>query len=169
MTAQCMTNHEQQFVQAYDQHADALFRFCYFRVYDRELAHDLVQESFTRCWDYLQQGHAVDNIRALLYRITRNVVIDYSRKKKETRLEPALAETVPDTAHTQHQLDTGVEAGMIIAAMAALDEQHREVLLLRYVEGYSPREIATLIEQSPNVVSVRIHRGLEQLKKLYDR
>ncbi|MBI5466917.1 MAG: RNA polymerase subunit sigma-70, partial [Candidatus Kerfeldbacteria bacterium] len=61
-----MTEHE--FLRHYEQFADAIFRHCYYRVFDAEQAHDLVQETFLRTWQYLVSGHQIDRIRPFLYR-----------------------------------------------------------------------------------------------------
>ena len=66
---------------------DAIFRHCYFRVFDRERARDLVQETFLKTWEYLTRGHDIENIRAFLYRVATNLIIDDSRRKKEISLE----------------------------------------------------------------------------------
>ena len=47
---------EREFLAAYDEHADALFRHCLLRVRDREAAKDVVQEAFSRTWLYLSEG-----------------------------------------------------------------------------------------------------------------
>jgi DNA-directed RNA polymerase specialized sigma24 family protein len=78
---------ENEFMQAYDNFADAIFRHCYYRVFDRERGKDLMQETFMRAWQYLNKGEKVLNMRAFLYRIANNLIIDESRKKKEQSLE----------------------------------------------------------------------------------
>ena len=81
------TDKEQQFLEAHTQHSDAIFRYCYYRVFDREKAKDYVQETYLRTWKYLAEGRKVDNIRAFLYRTATNLIIDESRKKKATSLD----------------------------------------------------------------------------------
>src|SRR5690349_19793406 len=61
-----------QFLQAYDEFADPIFRHCYFRVFRRDRAKELVQETFLRAWEYQLQGKPIENIRAFLYRIANN-------------------------------------------------------------------------------------------------
>jgi RNA polymerase sigma-70 factor (ECF subfamily) len=45
-----------------------------------------------------------------------------------------------------------------------IDEEYRDVVYMRYIEGLQPREIAEVLNESVNVISVRIHRGLKKLK-----
>ena len=74
------------FTKAYDELSDAIFRHCWFRIGDRERAKDLMQETFTKSWQYISRGEKVDNLKAFLYRVANNLIIDEYRKKKELSL-----------------------------------------------------------------------------------
>jgi RNA polymerase sigma-70 factor, ECF subfamily len=158
---------EDEFLEAYDTYADAIFRHCYYRLFDRERARDIMQDTFMRAWEYMGKGEKVDNIRALLYRIANNLIIDYVRKKKETSLDAMQEDgfdpaTDDDMAHAAERLD-GAQA---VQALQQLDDSHREVLVMRYVNGLEPAEIAKITGESANTVSVRLHRGLRKLRVL---
>lgn len=160
-------NLEEEFLEAYDAYADAIFRHCYYRLFDRERAKDVMQDTFVRTWEYMQKGEKVDNIRALLYRVANNLIIDFVRKKKETSLDAMQEEgfdpaTDEDMSHIADRLD----GGQAIEALKQLDDTHREVLVLRYVNGLQPAEIAEITGETANTVSVRIHRGLGKLRVL---
>jgi RNA polymerase sigma-70 factor (ECF subfamily) len=75
-----------EFIGAYDQWAEKLFRFAYYKVSSRELAQDLVSQTFLKTWDYLGRGNEVRDWRLFLYRTLKNLIIDYyrSRDTKET-------------------------------------------------------------------------------------
>ncbi len=78
---------EQRFLALYDETADAVYRHCYFRVHDRELAKDMTQEAYARTWNTLAKGGIeIENLKAFLFRIASNLVIDHYRKKKEASL-----------------------------------------------------------------------------------
>ena len=79
---------EKAFLEAYDTLSDAIFRQCYFRCFDRELARELTQECFMRTWEKLAEGAEIKNIKAFLYRVAGNLVIDNARRKKSERLIP---------------------------------------------------------------------------------
>lgn len=155
-----------QLLTAHDQHADALFRFCYAYLGDRERATDAVQETFVRTWTYLSKGNAIDRMRPFLYRTARNLLIDRSRRTPEISLDRLQGEgfDVPD----EQTLDPAVSAETmrVIRCTARLDEQYRDVILLRFVEGMTPQDIAAMTGETENAISVRIHRGLKQLRIL---
>ena len=85
-----MSDQENQFLKAYDAYSESIYRHCFFRVWRKGRAEELLQETFLRLWTYLIKGNKVENIRALLYKIANNLIIDESRKKKEESLDQIL-------------------------------------------------------------------------------
>ncbi len=175
MTAQKKKNKKDQgleaeFLAAYDAHSDALFRHCLIRVRDREVAKDIVQETFSRTWLYLSEGKEVEYIRAFLYRIANNLIIDGVRKKKSVSLDTMMEEdgfeAADETLRDPAEKPAAREA---MAMLKSLDEIYRTAITMRYVDEMSPREIAKALGVSENVVSVRIHRGIERLSKIMNR
>jgi DNA-directed RNA polymerase specialized sigma24 family protein len=81
------TQMKEKFQHAYDEYAQAIFRHCHYRVFDRERGKDLMQEVFLRAWEYMARGEEVHNMRAFLYRIANNLIVDESRKKREASLD----------------------------------------------------------------------------------
>jgi len=73
---------QQKFLEAYDTYNDDIFRFCIVKVRNRDIALDIAQDTFTKTWEYLSSGKEIDNMRAFLYQVARNAIIDWSRKKK---------------------------------------------------------------------------------------
>ncbi len=158
---------EQEFLFAYDQHSDALFRHCLIRVRDREMAKDIVQETFSRTWLYLSEGKKVDYIRAFLYRVANNLIVDGSRKKKSASLDAMMEEDGFEVRDEDQRepVDKRV-LGDALEMLGSLDEIYRTAITMRYLDEMSPREIASALGVSENVVSVRIHRGIEKLSKM---
>lgn len=157
---------ETDFMKAYEAYADPLFRYCYYRVSDRELAKDMVQEVFMKTWEYLAQGTHVDNLRAFLYRVARNLVIDNSRRKRPISLDELKDQGFDPGADERPTLETRIDARSVYAQIDRLEESYREILVLRFGNGLPPKEIAVILGISSNVVSVRIHRGIKQLRQL---
>ncbi len=164
-----MGHAEQAFLAAYDAHADAIYRHCVFRVFDAELAQDLTQETFLRAWKSLAEGAEIDNLRAFLYRVATNLVIDHVRKRKAVSLD-AMTETAAEPGHDPRGQLAAVDAARrTVHAMQGLDASSRETVILRHVEGLSPKEIAASRGENENQVSVRLHRAIKQLRHLMDR
>lgn len=151
---------------AYDQYADAIFRHCYFRVFSRERGKELMQEAFLRTWQYMADGKQIDNMRAFLYRIANNLIIDESRKKREASLE-ALQEAGFDPSGEDGNVTASakLEEQRILETLSKLDAPYRDVFVMRHIDGLKPAEIATMLGESSNAISVRLHRATEQLRK----
>lgn len=157
---------KEKFLESYDSYADAIFRYCLIRVYDREKARDLTQDVFIRAWDYIVSGKEVEHWKAFLYRIATNLIIDNARRKHELISLETLMETGFDPGKDDRShVDDYIDGQKAVAAINDLGEIYREPVYLRYVEDMSPAEIAEITGVSENVVSVRIHRGLYQLKR----
>ena len=156
--------HNERFWQAYEEYSDAIFRHCYFRVYDRERAKELVQECYLKTWEYLIKGHEIENLRAFLYRTATNLVIDESRRRQTLSLEEAIENGFQPVAVAT---DPTVQAEVVgaLRTLERLDPKHREAVRLRYLDGLGPQEIAAVLGESENNVSVRIHRGLTKLRQ----
>ena len=153
------------FTKTYEEHSDALFRYCYFRVSDREKALDLVQDVFTKTWHYIQEGNTVENIRAFLYTTARHLIIDEYRKKKNLSLDALVDQGVEPSISIMTSLETSIDAALAIEEVKKLPEAYSEILFMRYVSDMSVQDIAEALKLSENVVSVRIHRGMALLRK----
>ena len=160
---------QKEFEKAYDLYADAIFRHCFLRVSDRELAKDLMQEAFMKTWEYLASGHDIQDIRPFLYRTAHNCVIDHVRKQKKRRtdsLESLQEEWFDVAGENGKDWATILDAKAVVEIFQKVREPYRTVLVLRYVDEMQPSEIAEMLHISANAVSVRITRGLEKLRML---
>ncbi len=156
------------FLKWYEEYSDGLFRYCFFKIGDREHSLEIIQDVFARLWQTIQKGNILDNPKAFLYTSARNSVIDWYRKKKPVSLD-ALDEVgfeVPSSDYSSVDMDK-MEASRVIKKADELEEMYREVIILRFVNDLSVAEIAELLGEKENNISVRIHRALDKLKKLY--
>jgi RNA polymerase sigma-70 factor (ECF subfamily) len=155
-----------QFLSAYDAYGNAIYRFCVLKVSSAELAQDLTQEVFMRYWQSLRKGEDLKNERAYLYTLARHLIIDWYRKKKEASLDALTDAGLEFKDETAKSIVSESEVREILAVIETLDEHDRETLLLRFVEGFSPKEIGEVLGESANVISVRIHRALKKVQEL---
>ncbi len=164
-TPQKPTDPAQILTAAYDQYSDAIFRHCYFRVFNRERGKELMQETFMRVWEYLLSGQEVLNMRAFLYRIANNLIVDESRKKKEASLDALQEEGWdPPGADEVVKMKNALEEQRVLKTLKKIDKTYSETFVMRHIDGLSPAEIADIIGESTNTVSVRLHRAVKQLR-----
>ena len=159
-----------QFESAYDMYGNSIFRYLFVKTSNRDRALDLTQETFLGLWKYLSQDKQITEMRPFLYKVAYNTFAKSLRKSgKEISLDSLLEEgwEAPSPDDVQSELIEKEEQQLVANRLSELTDTYREVLLLRYTEGLSIPEIAQILDQTENVVSVRIHRGIQQLKKLY--
>ena len=125
-----------------------------------------MQETFTKSWQYISRGEKVDNLKAFLYRVANNLIIDEYRKKKELSLDNLMVEGFEPGFDDRRKNEQEIDARFILGVVNRLDEKYREAVLMRYIDDLSPKEIAEVTGESENNISVRIHRGLSQLKEI---
>ncbi len=162
---------EERFLKAFEEYSDALFRHAAMRISNRERSIDVVHDTFTKVWSYIRSGHEIDSYRSFLYKVLNNLIIDEYRKQKEMSLD-ALLETegvdegsFPELSEsTVEALAATIDGRKAFELLKDLPEEYREVIIFRFVDGLGPKEIGDLIEESENVVSVRIHRALKLLR-----
>lgn len=162
-----MKDMKKSFETAYVEHADALFRHAFFKVNNRDLAKDLLQETFTKTWSYIIKGNEIDNLKAFLYRTLNNLVIDEYRKKKSVSLEVIEEEGFQLSVDDTKQLEMKLDGEQAIKFLQKLPDNYRNVIFMRYVDELELSEIAKALNESENVISVRIHRGLKKLKEIF--
>jgi len=163
-----MEDTKQAFLKAYEEYADALFRHCLFKVSDRELAKDLLQETFVKVWAYLCKGKKVGNMRAFLYKTLNNLVIDEYRKKKNISLDRLAEDGFDPKAENLPNTFDMIDGERAVKLLSKLDDPYKDAVFLRYVNGLEISEIAEITGETENAVSVHIHRGLKKLKELYE-
>lgn len=167
--------YEADYLKAFDTHADALFRHAFFRLSNRERAQELTQDAFLKTWDFLRGGGDVRDFKSFLYRILNNLIIDEYRKKKSSSLDEILEDDTGafearmsegGRAEAEAELDEQIIGSRIRERIDDLPEMYRTAVTMRFIDEFSPREIAELLGESENVISVRIHRGLAKLRTL---
>ena len=164
----------------YKNESDTIFRFCLLRVSDREQALDITQETFLRLWKKMQEEKEILNSKAFLFTIARHLIIDWYRKKKSFSLDAMTSSDkeskeggydVLDSSTTKVNLDIGTEGRYLIEKINELPSSYKEPVYLRFVEDLSPPEIGVILGITANAASVRINRGLIELRKIsgYDK
>ncbi len=151
------------FIKAYDDFSNDIFRFTFLKTKNREMALDITQETFTKVWEYIESGKEIGHMRGFLYQIARNLVIDHYRKKTTSSLD-WLAEAGFDPASDDREDVDDFEIKEAMDIIDNLDPKYREPIMLRYMEDLSIKEIAKILDEEENTISVRIHRGLEKIR-----
>lgn len=160
---------EEQFTQAYDTYSEAILRHIYFRVSDRNVAEDLTQETFFKAWRHIasSKGVEIKSFKAFFYKIANNLIIDHYRQKPRATIS---LENIPEKemayeAEQEKEAERAIEKGVIERHLSELKDEYRQILLYRYVDDLSIKEIGDITGKSPNNIGVMIHRAIKLLKE----
>ncbi len=134
-----------------------VFRAAYLVVHDAAAAEDIAQEAFLAALRSLDRFDRSRPFGAWLHRIVVNRAIDWARSR-QLRREAGLVEAVAPDRSAELSDD-------VIDALADLTPEHRGVIVLRHVLGYTPGEIAELLDLPRGTVNSRLRRGLDTLKE----
>ena len=165
---QIKNGNQQAFAQLYDTYKEKIYRFIYFRVSDEERAEDLANDVFMRIFDYIQKGNTIENFRAFLYQIARNLIIDFYRTRDHEALpiDEFIEENIPEKEDLEEKIDIKLDIEKIKESVKKLPDPYQEVIVLRFIEGMSFKEIARLISTTEDNARQRAHRGIKKLKKM---
>lgn len=139
----------------------------FLKLSDKELSEDLVQDTFIKTWKYLVKGGKVEIMRAFLYHILNDLIIDEYRKHKATSLNALMEKGFEPSANNSERFFNFLDGKASVLLINRLPETYRKVMYMRYVQELSIEEMALITKQSKNSITVKAHRGLQKLKKLY--
>ena len=132
-----------------------------------EDAADMTQEAFLKAWQGLPHFQGDSSFSTWLYRLTNNVCIDFLRREKKRKGDASLddeerdfASALTDPSPTpQRALEQQELQQAVIDGLARLSEDHRQVLILREINGLSYEEIGRVLDLTPGTIKSRIARA----------
>lgn len=162
------------FSQVYDLYVTPIYRFIYFKVATRQDAEDLTSEAFLRVWQYISETEEkIENLRALLYRVARNLVIDSYRQKarREFTQDNEMLDTIKDDKQQDllAKIEDQFEMKNIELVLRKMKDEYREIIILRFLEELTISEIAKVLDKSKGSVRVLLHRALKVAKELLNQ
>ena len=168
MTLKQETQRQVELTQAHQDFGKGLGLYAFFKVRNRAISEDLVQDTFIKTWNFLVKGGKIDLMGAFLYRILNNLVVDEYRKHKTVSLDALLEKGFEVGADHSGRLFSVLDGKAALILIQQLPEMYRNVMRMRYLQDLSLKEISLITGQTKNTVAVQAHRGLEKLRLLYN-
>jgi len=154
---------EELVIRAYKDHEKSLLRRSFFKLGDKDLSDDLVQNTFLKTWEFLLKGGKVAHMRGFLFHILNNLIIDEYRKNKPVSLDVLQEGGFQIEFDESDRLLDQADGKTAMLLIPLLKEKHRRVVSMRFEEEQTIKEIALATKQKQNTVVVQIHRGLKEL------
>ena len=158
------------FGELYERYMEQIFRYLYYQTADQHEAEDLTETVFLKAWQALPRSRKpIVNLRAWLYRLAHNLVID----RRRTRKQVAAIDDHPhltDPAVSPEQALQSKEASQALAdRLSQLKPQSRQVLICRFVNDLSHSETAEIMGLKENHVRVLQFRALQEMRRRLEK
>lgn len=143
-------------------HWDRAHRIAYGIVGDAHAAEDVTQEAMLLVVGSIGRFDVYRPFEPWLHRIVSNRALDWARsraRRAEVSADPSAGARLAEDAVPNQPGD-----GRLEAALATLSPEHRAVVILRFVAGYGPNEIARILAVPRGTVGSRLRRALDQLR-----
>ncbi|WP_460912686.1 RNA polymerase sigma factor [Spirosoma areae] len=147
-----------------------LFGFLFHMTGQREASEDMLQTVFYRMLKYRHTFTGEGEFRSWMYHLARNVLVDYNKQNKRSAQQYDLADVADKIGGgpaADERLQKEQELDMLHRAMAKLSTDNREVLVLSRFQELKYEEIARVLNTTEGAVKVRVHRAMNELKKIY--
>jgi len=157
-----------EFTDLYRAHLRDVYSYAYYRIGNHHDAEDLTEQTFLQAWRHFDRARREAEGRPLrpwLIRIAHNLAANYYRDRSR-RPQANIDDVAPVAAlHETAQLVEGrQELREVLEGVAALPDDRREALIMRFALGMDNREIARALGRSEGATKVLLHRAIKQLE-----
>lgn len=153
---------------AHHDYNKALNLHAFFKTHDRAKSQDMVQETFLKTWSYLIRGGKIEVMKAFLYHVLNNLIIDEYRKHKPISLDMLFEKGIELGTDDSKRMPDILDGKTMFLLIERLPEMYRKVMQMRYVKELSLEEMSLITGKLKNTIAVQAHRGLEMLKLMYN-
>lgn len=154
---------------AHHDYAKGLNVRAFYKTGDRALGEDLVQDTFLKTWKYLVRGGKIDVMKAFLYHVLNNLIVDEYRKRKTSSLDMLIEKGFEPKIDSSDRIIDILDGKAVILLIQRLPQKYQKVMRMRFIQNLSLKEMSLITGQSKNTTAVQVHRGLEKLKLLCRR
>ncbi len=170
MTPQEETLQQEILSAAHGDYGKKLNSYAYFKIHNHEMGEDMVQDTFLKTWKFLVKGGKIETMKAFLYHILNNLIVDEYRKQKHqtSSLDDLLEKGFEPSDSENTNIFSSMSAKALLLLIPRLPEKYQKVMHMRFVRDLSLEEISLISGQSKNTIAVQVHRGTAKLKLLFD-
>jgi RNA polymerase sigma-70 factor (ECF subfamily) len=150
----------------YRRYLDRVYGYAFYQLRDHHDAEDATERTFLAALRALPEFRVEGaTFRAWLFRIAHNTIVNARRSRSRRRTEslPQGMERIAPNADPASLVLEADEARRVLRAVAELPDDRRQVVLLRFVDGLSSREIGQVMDRSEGAARVLLHRALRDL------
>jgi RNA polymerase sigma-70 factor, ECF subfamily len=169
LVKKALTGDKKAFARLYQQYFEPIYRFCFYKTSKKKAAEDLTQDVFLKVLESLQNFKAESSFKNWIYGIAKNTVMDYYRKHYEIN-KIALEEwhwiEYLVLSDKEREKALNKKQKKVKSILKALKPKYKKVLNLRFLKGYTIKEVAKELNLTQGNVKVIQYRAIKKLKKL---
>jgi RNA polymerase sigma factor (sigma-70 family) len=140
---------------------------CYGLVKNRELAHELAEDIFSKAYEKLPAFKQKSSFSTWLYSITYNHCIDYLREKKKLHYPNWNKEHEMGSIPDEEEQLTDINYDNLVTVMELIHPEEKALLLMKYMDNLSLKQISESLRISENATKMRLKRAKTRLLYLY--
>lgn len=169
MTPQEENKRRKTLTLAHTDYNKALNSHAFFKLNDHAIGEDLVQETFMKTWRYLVKGGEIEIMKAFLYHVLNNLIVDQYRKRKTVSLDILMEKGFEPSTEDFSAFLNILDGKSVVLLITQLPPPYKKIMRMRYVDDLSLTEISLATGKTKNTIAVQVHRGIEKLKVLYQK
>lgn len=148
----------------YNEHYDSLLYFLMSRNTDQSTAEDLIQKAFMYIWEKRDRIETDKSLRAFIFRIAYTRMLNFHRDNKKFDAEEVVPEQLdsitPEDKTREKELESAIDA-----AIKQMPDKRGEVFTLCFIEQFTYKEAAEMLELSPKTIENHMGRALKDIRK----
>src|SRR5690348_13516465 len=168
--AQRASQHDQEaFAQLYHAYVEKIYKYIYYKVGNPCEAEDLCEQVFLKAWEaigrYRWCGYPFSS---WLYKLAHNLVVDHYRTRRDLVPLNDVVLTPEDGNDPEQALHVAVETAELKAAISQLTGEQKQVIALKFIEGYKNNEIAEMMNKKEGAIRALQYRALRSLQTILE-
>jgi RNA polymerase sigma-70 factor, ECF subfamily len=161
----CQEGDQEAFGVLYDRYAEKIYRFVYYKTFDRVAAEDITASVFLKGFEKIRSFDTKrGNFSQWLYGIARNAVIDYYRSRKVHEDVEDIFD-LGESDRTEEKIDARELLAKVEQYLETLSPRQREIVVLRVWEELSYKEIAAIVGGSEDSTKMMFSRMIRELRE----
>jgi RNA polymerase sigma-70 factor (ECF subfamily) len=162
----CQKGDKIAFGRIYDQYSQRLYKFIYLRVGHKEVAEDILADSFVKVWTKISQVNSSKAFSSWIFQIAKNNIIDYYRVRKSTIAIEEVEHTLEDAANPIAETELRLDQKRILLALNSLPKDQQQVVRYKFFEDLTNSEIALIMNKTEGAIRVIQHRAVVRLQEI---
>lgn len=151
----------------YETYFVRVYRFVFYRVSHKETAEDITEEVFIKAFAGLGNLEKLEAFEGWLFQISRNLVIDYYRKKKQLVPLDSIENTLEYDTNVVDIINLKLEQAILIKLLKELTDEQQTVIKMKFLEDLDNSTIAKLLNKTEGAIRVIQHRAISKLKEIF--